>query len=235
MGAFRRRILIQPSPDRVVAELEDDWHRMVVTLHHDSATITAIDSEMKRWPWTTCPGAMDTLAVTFVGVALGEVAQRGEKTANCTHLYDLTLFAAAHAGESQKVAYDVTVTDPIDDARVATIVRDGVTVLGWTLTGDTLLAPPNLTGQSFACIGRWIAQLDPGRQEAARILRWATILSYGRQMTIPAGSSGRRFASGTCYTFTPVVAESAFRNRDADRDFSGLRGPLANRESHFTR
>ena len=59
--AFRRRILIEPSPGHVTAELEDDWHRMIVTLFHDSGIVRAVQSDMKRWPWTTCRGAIAQL------------------------------------------------------------------------------------------------------------------------------------------------------------------------------
>ena len=55
---YRRRIVIEPSPGAVTAELEDDYHRMVVTLRHDGEVITGVASKMKRSPWTTCEGAM---------------------------------------------------------------------------------------------------------------------------------------------------------------------------------
>ena len=32
--AFRHRILIEPAPGCVTAEIEDDWHRMVVIVFH---------------------------------------------------------------------------------------------------------------------------------------------------------------------------------------------------------
>ncbi|WP_298690598.1 DUF2889 domain-containing protein [uncultured Sphingomonas sp.] len=230
---FRRRILIEPRSGRVSAELEDDWHRMTVVLKHDDETITAVDSVMTRRPWTTCPGAIDRLTETFVGVALAQAARRGEKTSNCTHLYDLALFAAAHAGDDRAVAYDIHVSDPVDGARTATLTSEGTVRLAWTIAGDAMLAPLELEGASFAAIGGWIAGLDPALREAARILRWATILSFGRQMTIPAGISGSRFATGACFTFQPDRAAIARRNPDADSDFSHGPGPLADRPTHF--
>ena len=49
---YRRRILIEPAPGRSTAELEDDYHRMVVTLTHSDGVVVAVESEMKRAPWT---------------------------------------------------------------------------------------------------------------------------------------------------------------------------------------
>src|SRR6516165_1679127 len=125
---YRRRILIEPAAGpgeiagerRVTAELEDDYHRMVVTLTHKDGAIIQVASEMKRSPWTLCPGAMAQLAETFTGVTLADVPKRGQKTANCTHLHDLAIFAASHADESAPVSYDIHVTDAVEGVRRAT-------------------------------------------------------------------------------------------------------------------
>lgn len=37
---YRRRILIEPDPGCVTAEVEDDYHRMVVTLRHADGNVT---------------------------------------------------------------------------------------------------------------------------------------------------------------------------------------------------
>ena len=79
LPGFRRRFLVTPAPDRVTAAVEDDYHCMAVTLHHDGASVASVDATMDRAPWTTCPGAPVVLAATFTGVALAEVARRGEK------------------------------------------------------------------------------------------------------------------------------------------------------------
>lgn len=227
---YRRRILIEPASGCVTAELEDDWHRMVVTLHHAEGTIIRAISQMKRAPWTACPGAMQRLQATFEGVSLADVVRRGEKTANCTHLYDLVLFAASHADMTAPTAYDVRVSDPVDGQREASIRRNDVTVLGWSLREDRLVAPPALEGRRLTELGDWIASLDRAGQEAARVLRWATIMSFGRQMTIAAHSPASRFANGACFTFQPEQAAAATRMPGADQDFS-LPGamPLADR------
>lgn len=70
LPGFRRRFLVTPQPDCVTAAVEDDYHCMAVTLHHDGATIARIEAEMDRAPWTTCPGAAGVLKSTFEGATL---------------------------------------------------------------------------------------------------------------------------------------------------------------------
>jgi hypothetical protein len=231
---FCRRILIEPSSGHVTAELEDDWHRMVVTLQHKDGILTAIDSEMKRWPWTTCRGAIQQVADTFVGTALSDFAKRGERQQNCAHLHDLALFAAAHANDEGVIAYDIHVTDAVDGMRHATLTRNGKGTLDWALAGDRLVAPDELSELSLSSLGGWIATLEKDGQESARILRWAAILAHGRSIEIPDGLSGEAFPAGSCYTFQPDIAKQARRNPDAHTDFSKTsEGPMVDRVSLF--
>ncbi len=232
--AFRRRILIEPTPGRVVAELEDDWHRMVVTVQHKDGIAQAVEANMKRWPWTTCLGAIAQLATSFTGHPLADFTRRGAKSQNCTHLHDLAVFAAGHADGLAPVAYDVAVTDPTDGLREARILRDGVPVMTWVLRDAELLAPAQVAGLTLYTLNEWIAGLDRAEQEAARILRWAAILAFGRAMDIPEGMSGTAFAGGSCYTFQPAIAAEAIRRPDVPRDFSqsGI-PPMADRSRMF--
>ena len=232
--AFRRRILIEPAPGCVVAELEDDWHRMVVTLHHADGIARAVNSEMKRWPWTTCLGAIAQLTATFTNQPLAEFARRGAKAQNCTHLHDLAVFAAAHADGLAPVAYDTTVTDPSDGQREARILRDGLPVMAWVLADAALLGPAEVAGLTLFTLNEWIASLGPDKQEAARILRWAAILGFGRAMDIPEGTPGTAFPGGSCHTFQPAIAATAIRRPDVPRDFSqsGI-APLAEHSAMF--
>ncbi|MFP5306390.1 MAG: DUF2889 domain-containing protein, partial [Gammaproteobacteria bacterium] len=98
----------------VRSEVEDDYHCMRVTVRHDGMAATAVEGEVLRAPWTTCPGAAEQLRQTFSGVALRDFAARGEKQANCTHLHDLATLAAAHALDSAPLVYDILVSDPVD-------------------------------------------------------------------------------------------------------------------------
>lgn len=210
MGAFRRRILITPMAGQVTAALEDDYHCMAVRLDHDGDIITGVEAEMDRWPWTTCPGAADVVKATFLGARLSDAAGCGHKSANCTHLYDLTLFAAAHAGEGAAITYDVIVTDPEGNRVVSELRRDGVSVLFWEMEDGVLVSPTDIAGTNLFHLRNWIATLPPALQEAARILQWATIIARGRSIPIEAQSDASRLPPN-CYSFQPERAKTATR------------------------
>lgn len=236
MRGYRRFILIEPLPGEICAELEDDYHRMVVVLQHRDGIVTRVTSEMKRAPWTSCPGAMAQLEATFLGQRLADFARRGERPANCTHLHDLALFAAAHAGDAGPLRYEIFVSDPqADGQREARLSRNGAALFNWTLVDRDIIAPAALAGRSLADLGEWIATLDHADAEAARILRWASIVALGRTMQIPAGLSATVFPAGTCYTFQPERAVWSKRLPGADIDFSAPdMVPLADRSEIFS-
>ncbi|MFC3172694.1 DUF2889 domain-containing protein [Novosphingobium bradum] len=231
---YRRRILIEPAPGRVTAELEDDYHRMVVTLGHDGARVTSVEAAMKRSPWTTCPGAIRQLAQTFTGLTLDAAGARAEKTRNCTHLFDLATFACAHAGEAGPVAYEIIVTDPVDGAQVTQLWRNGALLFDWRMAGGRFAAPAELAGADRSAIPGWVAAQPPELQEAARILRWAAMIAIGRGHDIPAGIDATRFGSGACFSFQPEVAGIARRRPGADVDFAAIGAPpMADRDAMF--
>lgn len=231
---YRRRILIEPGAYSVSAELEDDYHRMVVTLAHADGVVTAVDSQMKRAPWTGCPGAMAQLRETFLGQPLAGFARRGEKTRNCTHLHDLALFAAAHAAAAGPVAYDMHVTDPVAGRREARLDRDGAAVFRWVLENDRFVSPDTLAGRGLYELNDWIAGLDRDTAEAARILRWAAIVALGRGMDMPAGMPATEWPLGSCYNFQPGRADTSTRVPGADIDWSVPgREPMADRAAAF--
>jgi hypothetical protein len=230
--------LIEPAAGQVTAELEDDYHRMVVTLTHENGVITRVASEMKRSPWTLCPGAMEQLAKTFTGVALADVAKRGEKTQNCTHLHDLTIFGAAHAAEDAAVAYDILVTDPVDGVRTASLSRNTTPVLRWVMQGEAMAevftAPEELAGRQMGQLNDVIAKQDKLGAEAMRILRWAAMVAHGRAREMPAGMPATAFPAGSCFNFQPDRATGSFRRPGADIDFSTPgAAPMADRDGAF--
>ena len=125
LPGYRRRIRIEPGEGTVRAMLEDDMHCMTVMLRHEQGIVTAVEPEMERAPWTTCPGARAQLVATFAGKPLSEVTARREKRANCTHLHDLAVFAAAHASDGAALTYDVLVSDQVDGLRLLELRRGG--------------------------------------------------------------------------------------------------------------
>lgn len=231
---YRRRILIEPRPGQVTSELEDDYHRMVVTLTHRDGVVVAVESEMKRSPWTLCPGAMEQLKQTFTGTPLAGFPKRGERVLNCTHLHDLALFGAGHADETAPIAYEIHVSDPTDGIREARLERNGQPVFQWKLQGDVFLEPAALHGRRLTEMNDWIATLDKAGAEAARILRWASFVAGGRGRDMPAGMPATAFPGGACYNFQPERAPHSTRRPGADIDFS-LPGaePMADRAAAF--
>ncbi len=226
LPGFRRRFLVSPSHGRVTAAVEDDYHRMAVTLHHDGTTITVVEARMDRAPWTTCPGAPAVLAATFTGVALIEVAARGEKPSNCTHLHDLALLAAAHAQDSAATRYDILVADPVEGMVAAEIRRDDAPVLRIGHRDDIVTAPAEIAGTSLFRLRGWIETLDGPMREAARLLQWGVILAHGRAIPLDRQSDAGRMPPN-CYTFQPERKGIA-RRVGAIIDFSsGDAVPLA--------
>lgn len=230
LPGFRRRLRITPSLESVHAAVEDDYHCMAVTLHHDGRTATAIEPQMQRAPWTTCPGAIAMLQKTFTGSALEDFASRGEKRENCTHLHDLAVLAAAHAADRAPLVYDILVSDPISGRRRMELRRNGTVMLAWTDAQYTILEPAELAGVRLDKLRPWIDALDPDRQEAARLLQWGAILAHGRSRPLQEQSDAKSIGIDRCYTFQSRRVAGAKRIV-AIRDFSTgtsqpLEGPL---------
>src|SRR3546814_16346000 len=80
LPGFWRRFRVTPGAGWVRSEVEDDYHCMRVTLHHDGMIATRIEPELLRAPWTTCPGASAQLVETFTGVALADFPARGDRS-----------------------------------------------------------------------------------------------------------------------------------------------------------
>lgn len=219
LPGFRRRFRITPAPQRVCSAVEDDFHCMEVTVEHDGNVATHIEARTVRAPWDTCPGAVEVLRKTFIGVPLRAFGRRGEKRANCTHLHDLATLAAAHALDAEPLVYDVLVSDPVDGRRRAELRRNGTCVLAWAEHEDRLTEPSALAGMSLFDMNGWIAQLDAAGQEAARILRWGTLIAHGRTIPLEQQSDASRMPLGNCYTFQPERRNAA-RRIGRIRDFS---------------
>lgn len=226
LPGFRRRFRIAPAAGAVSAAVEDDFHCMTVTLRHDGERIAGVEAQTIRAPWTTCPGAERVLEETFAGTPLAEAARRGLKQANCTHLYDLAVLAAGHAGDEAETRYEVLVGDPVDGSGIAEIRCNGVPVLRWTIAGLDLAGPAELAGRNLMQLRDWIDALDPAMREAAKILQWACLIAHGRQIPLAHQSDATRMPPN-CYTFQPAMARQAVRVGEIV-DFSrGEREPLA--------
>lgn len=227
LPGYRRRFLVTGGDGWARSDLEDDFHHMHVTLRHADGVVTAVEPVMERWPWTTCPLAGEELKRAFTGARLESFPKLGDKSQNCTHLFDLALLAAAHAHDAEPLRYDVLVSDPARGRQRAELRRNGVVEMSWAFErGGRFTEPPELRGASLFDLRAWIDGLEPERREAARVLRWGAMVAHGRQMALPAQSDAAAMKP-RCFTFQPVNAVRAKRIGEI-RDFSaGGRGPLA--------
>jgi hypothetical protein len=230
LPGYRRRILITPAARQVSAALEDDIHCMLVTLHHDGDRITGVVPEMERAPWTTCPGACEVLVRSFVGLPLAEARVPQLKRINCTHLYDLAVLAAAHAGDDTSFAYDVLVSDPIAGEQWVELRNEDKVLHCWHLRDGKIVAPAVIANLGLAQLRDWIATLEPAAAEAARVLQWASLVAHGRTMSM-ARQSDPLTMQPNCHTFQP---EQAMVTRRVGRriDFThAVRAPLGHFDS----
>jgi hypothetical protein len=212
LPGYRRSFLVTPGKDRVTTGLEDDYHCMAVTLVHDGQTVTAVEPVMERAPWTTCPGAPLKLKETFTGVALADVAARGEKQFNCTHLHDLAVLGAAHWDDIAPTRYDIFVSDRGSDGRnSAEVFRDGTRIHHWEMENAfTMIVPEAVAGQNILKLRGWIETLPPAEKEAAKLLQWGAIVAHGRAIPIAQQSDASKIPPN-CYTFQPENAKNAVR------------------------
>jgi hypothetical protein len=181
---------------------------------------------MRRAPWTTCPGALAQLSDTFAGAALADFPARGDKQANCTHLYDLALLGAAHAGDKTSTVFDILVSDVREERRRAELRRNGETILSWVESGFRIEEPEELAGENLWDLRAWLATQEPAAREAARLLRWGNMLANGRSIPLSEQSDASKMPPN-CYTFQPQQAQVAQRVGEI-KDFGpGGEEPLA--------
>lgn len=225
--AFLRAIVIEPGEGAVTARVEDDYHHMRLVLRHDGEVVTDVEAKIDRAPWSTCPGAEAVARKTFVGVRLSDAPSTPDKVQNCTHLFDLALFAAAHAHDDGATRYDVTASDPIDGRRELSIARNGAEELHWTEEDRVLVAPEELAGRTLFQLGDVVAAAPSDMAEMIRILRWSSIMGIGR--TIPEEQLGDALTrEPVCFTYQGENARKAVRGVSPIIDFSGQgRKPLS--------
>jgi hypothetical protein len=243
---YRRGIrLVRIDPTTVWGGLEDDFHHFEVTLHHDSAVVTDLTMEARRWPWSTCPDAGVNLA-QLRGMELSDrctaVAAVSDPHFQCTHQFDLAGLCVAHAARRiERREYEVAL-DPEGSHLRPRLWRDGVMVHEWTLELDgmvrRLVDPPPFTDAPWR--GGFIRWADetfaPDDAEAAIVLRRACDIGMGRGMDLEAidvASELDPIMSGICYSMQPAVSPVAFRNRGSIRDFGRHRDALL-RDRHAT-
>lgn len=231
---YRRRILLRSTTaDEVVGDLEDDFHRFRVTLSHEHGRVRRVGAEALRFPWTTCPDAaapLRALEGTALTARVTHAADVTSPRANCTHMFDLAALAMTHAlRDDERRGYDAALTPLEGSEQIATLERDGASVLRWTIRwgddGARCVDPePFASARWRGGFMRWAdATLDPELAEAAVVLRRVADIGLGKGMALDRyerASDLEYPMIGVCYTMQAERIEVAFRNRDTIRDFT---------------
>jgi Protein of unknown function (DUF2889) len=229
---LNRVIRIAASKHVVRVALEDDFHHFRVALHHDGHSVTAIESEGLRTPWSLCPAAGKELrALIGAPIVDGITSTVGWTDARnqCTHQFDmaaLAIAAAARGNVSRR--YDVAVDDPRLADRHARLARDGVPLLDWTLDDQRIVAPAPFTERTIGSgFTAWAAAtFDPDGAEAALVLRRGVFISRGRPFSQELDAMRHAHSSAGCWVTQPGRAPQAVRNVGSQLDFDGRRDAL---------
>lgn len=233
-GSFRRRIRVVRRDDTTVdGGLEDDFHYFKVHVEHDGETVTAMEAESVRWPWTTCPGASEPLRA-LVGMPLSPrclaVGDVTDPRLNCTHMFDLAGLAVAHAarggpsGTTRQYDVEIPYGAQFGGRHEVRLWRDGAEVLHWTLDGRRCVDPPPYSEVRWrGGFLRWADETLPVEDaEAAIVLRRACDIGMGRGMDLDAVTSAVELLDtqgSICHTMQPGVIEGSLRNRGTIRDW----------------
>ncbi len=220
-----RRIVLQPGPGWIGGALEDDMHSFRIRLDHKDGRITKAFARPVRTPWSMCPGAADHIAKELTGELLVDVANR-DPLKHCTHLFDLAVLAAAHAGDTQRTTFDMRVADRIGATELGggrtsgTLSVNGVEKMRWLLDGTAIVGTERYAGRDMKGVSRWKHEYPPEEAEWATVLRRAIFVSPARQYDPPfgrkAGEMGE-FRKGVCFNYQPPQideSEPLFDKRD---------------------
>jgi len=226
-----RRIVLQPGDGWIAGALEDDMHRFHLRIDHAGGIISAARAEAVRHPWTACPGAAPHIAAELVGAALEDVARR-DATLHCTHLYDLAVLVAAHAGDTEPTWFDIHVADRAGTRTTATLAKDGVERLRWQLDGTMIVGPGEFAGRDIKRVSQWKHEYGQDIVEQAPLLRRVVFISGGRAFDpppdLPYASQQGPARIGVCFNFQLPRAEASVRRNPWHHDFSaGGPEPLA--------
>lgn len=199
---------------RSTARVDDFFHGFEVTLDHRDGELTEAGATAHRHPWTTCPGALPSVARIRGKVSYAPVTiARTPRPHTCVHVNDL-VWLAAQQHESRR--YEIEVT-PFE----ARLERDGHLVLVWQLHQWTITGSGPFAGLGISPAG-WADRLDrvggsgadPELREAVRVLRRGVLVAIGyytldwrsieRGTDIHAG-----VMADTCHTFSEDRPEQA--------------------------
>ena len=218
---FWRRIVLHPGQGWIGGAVEDDMHHFRLRFDHADGVIVAAQSNAVRHPWTGCGGAPGHIVERLTGERLDEVAQRNP-VEHCTHLFDLAVLMAAHAGDDEATVFDMQVADLVEGRTTATLARNGVEHLRMSLEGTVIASPGPFAGLDLKKVSQWKHDFDAETAELLTILRRAVYVSGARRYKMRPGIEGPQSPlakHAPCYNYrSPVVEET--RSIYEVRDFS---------------
>jgi hypothetical protein len=213
--------VLHPGQGWIGGAVEDDMHHFRLRFDHADGVIVAARSSAVRHPWTGCGGAPGHIVERLTGERLDAVAQRSP-VEHCTHLFDLAVLMAAHAGDSEASVFDMKVADLVEGRTTATLARNGVEQLRLSLEGTIIAAPEPYVGLDLKKVSHWRQDFDPETAELLTILRRAVYVSGARRYKMRPGIEGPQSPlarHAPCYNYrSPVVEET--RSLYEVRDFS---------------
>lgn len=231
-GCYRRRIRLCAQVDRVIGELEDDNHGFRVDIRHQHGKIVEVQGEALRVPYTTCAGAvapLRRLQGLFIGEAVDAVHAQSDPRSQCTHLYDLSLWALARAAEGPgEDIYDITVDDEHPtEGGYAEICVNGARLHRWLVRDWQLVTPEPLAGNTlYKGFSAWAAKAFSGRDlQAAQMLQKGCFVGSARRFNLSAlagesATTAEDVMAGACFTHRSPQIEVAVRTSGTIRDFS---------------
>lgn len=234
-GALRRRVRLVAQGDDVLAGVEDAYHSFRLKLSHDGDRITQLIPRYLRVPLTTCVTAtapLQRLVGTPLATGWRSLAASESPLAHCTHLYDLTVLAMAHATRGGSRTYDVVVPDEHAGAVWTTLSRDGELVFRWQTLNSTILAPSELAGKPLLRgFSRWATRYFSGDDlEAALVLHKGYFVSRAREWDVEAGAdkpvAHHTMMRGACHSYSEPQISMAIRQRGMTIDTSDPHVPL---------
>lgn len=222
-----RRIILQPGPGWIGGALEDDMHSFRIRIDHKDGQITAMNARGVRMPWTACSGAAGHISAELTGEPLADVAAH-DPAQQCTHLYDLAVVAAAHAGDSEQTIFDMRVADRVGGGEMgggrttATLFENGVEKLRWQLDGTIIEGPAEFAGRDIKRVSKWKHDYPADIAEWSTLMRRAIFISPGRQYVPQMDKRAAEMGSmrmGVCFNYQLPQAEESLPIFDR-REFS---------------
>ncbi|MGL5839314.1 MAG: DUF2889 domain-containing protein [Sphingorhabdus sp.] len=241
MPMFCRAVRLRSEPGCTLIELEDNFHKMQLSLIHDGQIITSVTAEMHRVPWLTCneaPELLQQLEASELN-ALAQGLPRAQRYLHCTHLLDLAMLAAAQGADpviAQRLyQVNIDVPQPYVFRHVA-MTRDGETQLDWRISENAKIE----SDDAFNGLGQKdllaAAKALPGwKGREILIVRRAMHVGYGLGLPLDDYKMASEIGvSPTCHTYNPANVTRALRSENSLRDFNGKTDvPLKKASVHY--